>query len=59
MNLEFWIIQGIGILAWLVLLISYYREDTNRILVFQIIATLLYCLHYFLYTFVYFQYESD
>ena len=41
-------VQLLGLLAWLVLLLSYYRKDTNRILVFQIIATVLYCLHYFL-----------
>lgn len=41
-------IQLLGLLAWLILLISYYRKDTNRILAFQIIATLLYCVHYFL-----------
>lgn len=48
MNFNFWIVQGIGIIAWLVLLISYYREDTNKILVFQTIATALYCVHYYL-----------
>lgn len=48
MNFDFWIVQGIGILAWLVLLISYYREDTNKILIFQTIATALYCVHYYL-----------
>lgn len=41
-------VQLLGLLAWLVLLMSYYRKDTNRILVFQIIATALYCVHYFL-----------
>lgn len=41
-------IQLLGLLAWLILLISYYRKNTNRILAFQIIATVLYCLHYFL-----------
>jgi len=41
-------IQLIGILAWLMLILSYHRKDTNRILVFQIIGTLLYCLHYYL-----------
>ncbi|MBQ8681605.1 MAG: YgjV family protein [Bacilli bacterium] len=48
MDLNFWIVQGIGIIAWLVLVASYYREDTNKILVFQIIATALYCVHYYL-----------
>ena len=41
-------IQLLGFLAWLLLLFSYYRKDTNRILAFQIIATILYCVHYLL-----------
>lgn len=48
MDINFWIVQGIGIVAWLVLLVSYYRKDTNGILIFQIIATALYCVHYYL-----------
>lgn len=48
MDLNFWLIQLIGVIAWLFLIASYYRKDTNRILVFQIIATALYCLHYYL-----------
>ena len=48
MNLGFIFIQIIGIVAWLFLVFSYYRKDTDRILVFQITGTLLYCLHYFL-----------
>lgn len=48
MNIHFWIVQAIGIIAWLVLVISYYRENTNKILVFQVIATALYCIHYYL-----------
>lgn len=48
MDLSFWLIQGLGIVAWLVLVVSYYRKDTNRILVFQVISTILYCIHYFL-----------
>lgn len=48
MDINFWLVQGIGIVAWLVLLVSYYREDTNKILIFQIIATVLYCIHYYL-----------
>ena len=48
MDINFWMIQGIGIIAWLVLLVSYYREDTDKILFFQIVATALYCIHYYL-----------
>lgn len=47
-ELYFIFIQLIGILAWLLLVVSYYRPNTNKILIFQIIATLLYCLHYYL-----------
>ncbi len=46
-GLYFWFIQLIGIIAWLLIVISYYRKDTNRILAFQIISTVLWCLHYF------------
>lgn len=46
MDLWFIFIQGIGILAWVMLILSYHRKDTNKILVFQIIGTVLYCLHY-------------
>ena len=48
MSYNFWFIQFIGLVAWLFLVASYYRKDTNRILVFQIIATFLYCVHYYL-----------
>ena len=48
MDLQFIFIQLIGVVAWLFLVFSYYRKDTNRILVFQITGTLLYCLLYFL-----------
>lgn len=48
MDFKFILIQIIGILAWLFLVVSYYRKNTNKILVFQIIGTLLFCLHYFL-----------
>jgi len=47
-DFSFIFIQIIGIVAWLMLVLSYYRKDTNRILVFQIIGTLLYCVHYYL-----------
>ena len=47
-NIDLWFvfIQIIGIVAWLLLILSYYRKDTNQILVFQIVGTVLYCLHY-------------
>ena len=46
MDLWFIFIQIIGIGAWVMLGLSYYRKDTDRILVFQIIGTVLYCVHY-------------
>ena len=48
MDLYFYFIQLIGFIAWLLLAFSYYRKDTNHILVFQIISTILFCLHYLL-----------
>lgn len=48
MNLQFILIQLIGIIAWLTLMLSYYKENTNKILLLQIIATILYCIHYYL-----------
>ena len=35
MNINFLIVQVIGFVAWILLMISYYQEDTNRILFFQ------------------------
>ncbi len=48
MDLYFYFIQLIGFIAWILLALSYYRKDTNHILVFQIISTILFCLHYLL-----------
>lgn len=48
MDYYFWFIQFLGFLAWIILVYSYYRENTNKILIFQIISTLLFCIHYFL-----------
>ena len=39
MNINFILIQLLGFIAWLFLALSYYRKNTNRILVFQIIGT--------------------
>lgn len=47
-DIWFWTIQLIGIIAWLLIVISYYRKSTNKILALQIISTVLWCLHYFL-----------
>ena len=48
MNLYFIFIQLLGFLAWIILVYSYYRENTNKILVYQIISTILFCIHYYL-----------
>ena len=48
MDLYFLFIQLLGFLAWILLVLSYYRKNTNKILVFQIISTILFCVHYYL-----------
>ena len=48
LNLYFIFIQFIGFLAWFLLAVSYYRKDTDRILSVQLVANILFCLHYFL-----------
>ena len=48
MDLYFLFIQLLGFGAWLLLVYSYYRENTNKILIFQILSTLLFCVHYYL-----------
>lgn len=48
MDLGFIGIQILGFLAWILLVLSYYRKDTNKILIFQIISTILFCVHYYL-----------
>ena len=47
-DLSFWIIQLIDILAFIILVVSYYRKNTNKILAFHVLASSLFCLHYFL-----------
>ena len=47
MTTEFIIVQFIGLLAWCILAVSYYRENTNKILVFHILASVLYAIHYY------------
>lgn len=48
MNLSNVAVQLIGLLAFILLMISYYKETTNKILIIQIISTILYCIHYLL-----------
>ena len=46
--MNFLFVQLIGLIAWLILVFSYYRKNTDKILVFHIIACIFYCIHYFL-----------
>ena len=48
MDYKFLLIQLISVVAWLFIVLSYYRKNTNKILVFQIIANITYCIHYLL-----------
>ena len=48
MDFYFIFVQLIGLVAWFILVLSYYRKNTNKILVFHIIATILYAIHYLL-----------
>lgn len=41
------IIQLFGLIGWILLLISYWREDIEGILFFQLISGLFYILHYY------------
>ena len=47
-NMNFWVAQFIGLLALILLVFSYVRENTNKILIVQVISALLYCIHYYL-----------
>jgi len=46
MDVIFILAQVFGIIAWFLLAISYYRENTKRILYVQLLAILFYCLNY-------------
>ena len=41
-------VQGLGLIAWVLLVISYWKEDINKILLFQLFSGLFYAAHYFL-----------
>lgn len=41
-------IQLIGLLAFCILVLSYYKKDSNTILTYQITSNLAYAVHYFL-----------
>ncbi len=44
----FFFVQGIDFLGWIMLILSYYRKNENEILLFQIMATILFVIHYYL-----------
>lgn len=46
MDLVFILAQAFGILAWLLMVVSYYRKNTNKILFVQLLAIICYCLNY-------------
>lgn len=47
MDWQFVLVQSIGVIAWLFIFVSFYRKNTDKILIFQVIASLLYCVHYY------------
>ena len=47
MDIQFILSQVFGFIAWLLLVISYFRESTNKILAVHIIASIFCALHYF------------
>lgn len=46
MDLMFILAQVFGVIAWFLLAISYYRENTNKILYVQLLSIVFYCLNY-------------
>ena len=48
MDYRFLFIQFLSFLAWLFMFFSYYRKNTNKILVFQIMGNITFCIHYLL-----------
>ena len=48
MNMSFILIQLIGLLAGIILILSYFRKDTNKVLLFHIISNSLDTIHYLL-----------
>lgn len=47
MNVNFVLIQLIGVVAWMFIFFSFYRKNTDKILIFQVVASVLYCIHYY------------
>lgn len=46
--MNWWLIQGVGFLAWLVWLLSYWNKSKKKILLWQVGSGMLYVLHYLL-----------
>ena len=42
------VIQLLSFLAWSFMFLSYYRKNTNKILLFQIMGNITFCVHYLL-----------
>lgn len=40
--------QVLGLIAWLLLVYSYWREDIDRLLYYQVLSCIFYALHYYL-----------
>jgi len=47
MDIKFILIQLIGLVAWIFIFLSFYRKNTDKILIFQVVASILYCIHYY------------
>lgn len=46
MDLIFILAQAFGVIAWLLMVVSYYRKNTDKILFVQLLAIICYCLNY-------------
>lgn len=46
--LETFIIQFIGFVAWIFLVVSYWKKKINDVLILQVISCILFALHYYL-----------
>jgi hypothetical protein len=44
---SFLFIQGLGVIGWIFLLISYWRKDINEVLLFQLFGSIFDILHYY------------
>ena len=41
-------VQMIGFLGWIILVFSYYKKEVNQVLLFHMIATIFFSVHYYL-----------